>query len=70
LVGAAAHVGQGDGGDDNKGFQRRRGAAVGSGSGWGDGLPELAGVVHDELVELLVFDVVISVADGEDEGGS
>jgi hypothetical protein len=31
LVGAVAHVGQGDGGDDKQGFQRRRGAAVGSG---------------------------------------
>jgi hypothetical protein len=39
MVGAVAHVGQGDGGGNNEGFQRRRGAAVGSGSGWGDGLP-------------------------------
>jgi hypothetical protein len=70
LVGVVTHVGQGDGGDDKEGFQSRRGAAVGSGSGWGDGLPELAGVNHDELVELIVFDVVIGVADEEDEGGS
>jgi hypothetical protein len=70
LVRAVAHAGQGDGGDDKEGFQRRGGAVVGSGSGWGDGFPELAGIVHDELVEQIVFDVVIGVADGEDEGGS
>jgi hypothetical protein len=70
LVSAVAHVGQGDGGYSKEGFQRRGGAAAGSGSGWGDGSPELAGVVHGELVELIVFDVVIGVADGEDEGGS
>jgi hypothetical protein len=65
-----AHVGQGVGGDDKEGFQRRGGAAAGSGSGWGDGLPELASVVHDELVEQIVLLVVIGVARGEDEGGS
>jgi hypothetical protein len=70
LVSAVAHVGQGDGGYSKEGFQRRGGAAAGSGSGWGDGSPELAGVVHGELVELIVFDVVIGVADGEDEDGS
>jgi hypothetical protein len=32
MVGAVAHVGQGDG-DNNEGFQRLRGATVGSGSG-------------------------------------
>jgi hypothetical protein len=70
LVGAVVHAGQGDGGDDKEGFQRRDGAAAGSGSGWSDGFPEYAGVVHDKLVEQIVFDVVIRVADGEDEGGS
>jgi hypothetical protein len=70
LVDAVAHVGQGGGEDDKEGFQRRGGAAAASGSGWGDGLPELAGVVHDELVEQIVLHVVIGVARGEDEGGS